>query len=444
MNEKWKWRTAGRLRRSAVLLGVVGLTAGAAVMTAGSALAANGSEPGNLTLNPTSGATSLTPTWSTSDGCPAGFQGSAVVSEFNPSGAFVSRVSTVVNSGLTAPFGAGSTLDGTMQQLLNLAGIANGGTVEWAVDCFSGAGGTGSSEFVQSTFVTVPTGGGTFTTSGTGPVQVKTTTSLAAPTTTTVGTTITLSASVTAADGTIPAGTVQFVVNGTNLGTPVAVNTGGVAAPATAQTSFPATGSESLSAVFSPTATTYSGSTGTAQTTVQAAGTQTAGSEPVTVTVPQSGTLTVTVAPGTVALTPAAPATTPDETATGTLQNVTVTDSRNFVPGWAVSGQESNFTGSGTAATGTISGNALGWTPTVVGSLAGNALLGAAVAPSGANTASTGPGLGTTAAVLAQAHAGNGFGTNVLSANLLLDIPAAALAGPYAGSLTITYVVSNP
>jgi hypothetical protein len=40
------------------------------VLTAGSALAGVGSQPGNLTLSPSSGALSLTPTWSTSKGCP--------------------------------------------------------------------------------------------------------------------------------------------------------------------------------------------------------------------------------------------------------------------------------------------------------------------------------------------------------------------------------------
>ena len=443
MNEKRKWGTAGRLRRGAVLLGVLGLTAGAAVMTtAGSALAAVGTQPGHLALNPPTGPASSTPTASVDEGCPAGFQTSAQISVFQTSGTLVSRFSVTVSSGLTGPFS--TTLDGSIQALFNTAGLGStGGTLEFVMECYTGAGGTGTAQPFQSEFVSLNTTTGQYSTSATNNLTA-TTTTLTAPTTTTVGATVNLSASVTAADSTTPAGTVQFMVNGTNLGTPVAVNTGGVATPATTTTSFPATGSESLSAVFTPTATTYAGSTGTAQTTVQAAGTQTAGTEPVTVTVPQSGTLTVTVAPGTVALSPATPATTPDETASGTLQNVTVTDSRNFVPGWAVSGQESNFTGSGTAATSTISGNALGWTPTAVGSLAGNAVLGATVAPSGANTGSTGPGLGTTAAVLAQAHAGNGFGTNVLSANLLLDIPSAALAGPYAGNLTVTFVVSNP
>src|SRR5215472_11121135 len=63
-----------------------------------------------------------------------------------------------------------------------------------------------------------------------------------------------------------------------------------------------------------------------------------------------SGSFTVTIAPGTVPLSPTG------LTATGTLQNVTVTDTRNFYPGWAVYGQEVNFVGSGTAAGSTISG----------------------------------------------------------------------------------------
>ena len=89
---------AGRLRRGAVVLGVVGLAAGAAVASAGSALAANGSQPGNLTLSPASGAATLTPTWSTSTACPSGFQGSAVVEEFNTDSSTATRISLVINS----------------------------------------------------------------------------------------------------------------------------------------------------------------------------------------------------------------------------------------------------------------------------------------------------------------------------------------------------------
>jgi hypothetical protein len=80
-----------------------------------------------------------------------------------------------------------------------------------------------------------------------------------------------------------------------------------------------------------------------------------------------------------------------------------------------VSGQESDFTGSGAAAGATISGNQLGWVPTVVGSVVGGAALGPTVAPAA-------PGLGSTAAVLASATPGNGYGTNIVSARLTLAI----------------------
>jgi len=146
------------------------------------------------------------------------------------------------------------------------------------------------------------------------------------------------------------------------------------------------------------------------------------------------------VATGGVTLTPASPQVTPDETASGTLPTVTITDTRNTTPGWSVSGQESTFTGPGTN---TIPGTSLGWTPAFMGSAAGGALIGGAVAPTGADAGSTGPGLGT-AAVLAHAAVGTGIGTNTVNAALLLDIPATAPPGAYTGSLSITYVTTGP
>jgi hypothetical protein len=271
-----------------------------------------------------------------------------------------------------------------------------------------------------------------------------TTTLTASPSPATSGTSVTLTATVQAADGTSPAGTVQFEAGGTDIGGQVPVNTGGVSAPATTITTFPAAGTEALSAVFTPTATAYAASTGTDSLAVAQAGDPTAGTVPESVAVPATGTFTVTVSPGAVTLAPAAPATTPDETATGDLQDVTVQDSRNTVPGWSVSGQESNFAGSGPAATDSISGNALGWTPTAAQSLVDGATLGGTVAPAGADSGSTGPGLGTAPGTLAYAAAGCGFGTNVLSASLLLDIPAATPPGPYAGTITITYIEAQP
>jgi hypothetical protein len=146
-----------------VLFALVGMTTGAALATAGLALAANGSQPGNLILSPASGAATSTPTWSTTDGCPAGHQGSAEVSEFKPDGTFASRISVTDNSGLTAAFRG--TFDGNIGAMLRVTGVTHGGSVEFAVGCYSSEGGTGSVVFVQSTMVTLSANGSSYTTS---------------------------------------------------------------------------------------------------------------------------------------------------------------------------------------------------------------------------------------------------------------------------------------
>jgi hypothetical protein len=410
------------------MLGLTGATAGGLLFTAAAAQAVTGSGPGQLVLNPASGATSLTPTWSTTTACPSGFQTSAVLFALNSDGSVGSSISPTV-AAPTAPFSG--TLLGNIGSLISLGtNVTAGGTSQFVVGCFAGAGGTGAESLVQSTFVTLSANGTSYTSSATAPAgPVPTTTTLtASPNPAQVGTTVTLTAVETAADGTHPAGSVQFSTGGTNIGTAVPVDATGTA---TTTTTFAAAASAAVSAVFTPTNTTgFSGSTGTATETVTT-GSPNSATVPINVTVPPSGTFTFTVAPGTVNLTVSG---TP-ATGTGVLNAVTVSDTRNTFPGWSVSGQESNFTGSGTAANGTISGNQLGWTPT--GTVAGGAVLGPVVAPAA-------PGLGTTAGVLAHAAAGNGFGTSNLSANLLLAIPPTAPAGPYTSTLTLTAVTTGP
>jgi hypothetical protein len=291
----------------------------------------------------------------------------------------------------------------------------------------------------QSIFISVAAGATTFTVSSTGPTvtsPVTTTTLTTSPASpTTEGTPLLLSASVTAADGSAPAGTVQFEVNGTDLGTPGEVNSTGTATPATVSDTFYTAGLEDLSAVFTPTSTSYAPSTGSYSLVVAQPGSALAIGAPVsiTATIPPVGALSVTVVSTAVALTENSAGT----QATGTLGLVTVTDSRNTYPGWSVSGQEANFTGSGAAADSPISGNQLGWTPTASSSLVDGASLGPAVTPAA-------PGLGSAPGTLAYAGAGCGYGTNALSANLTLDIPTAQPAGAYTGSLTITYIETQP
>src|SRR5262249_51054511 len=122
--------------------------------------------------------------------------------------------------------------------------------------------------------------------------------------------------------------------------------------------------------------------------------------------------------------------------ATAATTPIVVTDTRNTYPGWSVSGQAADFTGSGTAAGASISGNQLGWMPTFTS-------LGTGVAPRGPGAPAP-PGLGTRPAVLASANSGSGFGTSTLGADLTLAIPAETAAGGYTSGLSITAVSTNP
>ncbi|MBO0823388.1 MAG: hypothetical protein J2P27_05955, partial [Actinobacteria bacterium] len=425
MKIKSKWATALGVRRAAVLAGTAGLALGAALLTAGSsAMAANGSEPGNLTLSPPSGPLSTNPTWSTTDACPAGFQGSASVFEYNTDGTQASLISPV-EAPANAPFTNMAFIPGFNVGLaLSVTNIQPGQSIEWAVTCYSGGNQTGNSEIVQSTMVTESADGTSYS-SGEQAVGVPTNTTLTAnPSPATATQPTTLTATVTAQDGSHPAGSVVFSTGGSNIGTGNTDANGVVSVPFTPSSPAPSPGLP-IQAVFTPSdPTAFGGSTGNLNLIVNPFGTQTAGAETITVTVPQTGQLTVTLAPGTVTL--AVAGTTPPLQGLGTLQNVTVMDTRNFAPGWSVMGQlGGDFLGSGTAANSSIPADDLGWAPTAVQPLQGGAVLGPVVPPG------TSPGLGDTGEVLASAAAGNGIGTNVLSADLTLNIPTSAVAGDY-------------
>ena len=236
---------------------------------------------------------------------------------------------------------------------------------------------------------------------------------------------MTLTATETTASGGHVAGHIHFEADEAGIGAPVAVNAAGVAS---ITTTFAAAGTEHLSAEFMPASSAYTGSKGTFSLVVRPVSANVAGVELISVTVPRTGAFTVSIQGGPVQLTPSG------STATGRLPNVTVTDTRNYVPGWSLSGQASRFTYSRTGKS--VSGDQLGWVPEVVGSLHDGAKLGRAVAPAR-------PGLGAAPATLAYAPAGCGFGTDVLSANLTLDIPRTS-GGHYNGTVTITYVESLP
>ncbi len=269
-----------------------------------------------------------------------------------------------------------------------------------------------------------------------GPTQcasagVSTTTTLtASPDIATPGQTVTLTATVVTGDGSQPAGSVQFQVGDTDIGPPVAVSADGVA---TTTTTFASAGGYSLSAVYTPASDSYLESTGTVSVLI---GPLTAGQVALTIAIPPSGALTVTVPAGfTATLTQSG------GTATGGIEPITVTDTRNTYPGWSVSGQASDFTGTAVALPYTIPADDLGWAPDLPtpSPLPAGVTLGPVIAPG------TSPGgLGDTGGVLLSADPGDGYGTFTSEAQLTLDIPADAPAGAYTGSLTVTYLETGP
>ena len=421
-----------RLKRTALLFGAGALVAGASVLGATQAQAALGTQAQGVQLSPASGATTGATITYSSSACPSGFQGSGLLRIVDPATSGISNLAPVNNSVASAFTGTLTTNVLNLEATSVFTDLA-GTQAEIAMYCFSGASATGSSEPVQYTFITISSDASSYVanqTQNAGPVST-TTTLTASPSPATVGSTVTLTANVSPSNA---VGTVQFEVGGTAINTTPATVTNGVA---TTTTSFAAAGTEALSAVFTPTSTTaFTSSTGTASLTVTTAQVAT-GTIPLSVTVPSSGTFSLTVdSADTVTLT----ATTAGTDATAATTPIVVSDTRNTYPGWSATGQDPNgFTGSGSAAGATMSGNQLGWTPTNSGTLPQGVTLGSAVAPAS-------PGLGTTPAVLASVHAGlgNGYGTSTLGANLDLLFPVPQAAGPYTGGLTITAVGANP
>jgi hypothetical protein len=225
--------------------------------------------------------------------------------------------------------------------------------------------------------------------------------------------------------GPTPTGTVLFQVGGTTIGGgPVTLDSTGTAA---ITTTFAAGSTFTIQATYTPDDPNAFFGSSTAVFLIVAS----PPNIPLTVTVPPYGSFSLTID-----TTDVVSLAVSGNDATGTLTPVAVSDTRNTYPGWSVSGQASSFTGSATAAGASIPGDQLGWTPTDT-TVASGVTLGGVVTPAA-------PGLGTTAAVLAQAHAGTGFGTSNLGASLQLLLPAGTPAGPYTGALTVSAVTALP
>ena len=449
-------KSISRLKRAAAIVGVGALAIGGALLGSGVANAAVGTQLGALSLTPGTGTVTGTAITYNSTACPASNNASGVVRIIDPTTGAAQSLAQV-NPAVAAPFSGTLTTNvlATVETNPNFTDLATNGTeAEIAVLCASGPSLTGNSIYVQDSYLIFSNNGANFTETNTPPAgpPVSVTVALTAnPNPATVGQAVTLTATVTPSNAT---GTVQFVDNGTNINATPAAIAGGIATTSFTPSAVNTTG-ESLTAVYTPSGNFTAAGPGTLSLPIQAAPLN-SGQIPLAVVVPQSGTFTVTIPTSTwVVLAVNAAGT----SATAPTGAIVVTDTRNFYPGWSVSGQSSQFSGtipatpagfpasSNVAAdhgTQHIAADQLGWAPTNGGTLPQGVTLGNAV-----TAGTTTNGLGDAAQVLASVHAGtgNGFtGTSglTLGANLTLAIPAGTEAGPYAGFLNVTSVNALP
>ena len=249
------------------------------------------------------------------------------------------------------------------------------------------------------------------------------------------------------------AGSVAFKDGSTTLQT-VPVTVGASTATAQFATSFSSAGSHSFTAVFTPTnPAVYNGSTSGATSYEITAPTTAPVTENITVAIaPGSLTLSIASNPN-VVLTGAGGGAAELNAAgdllvaSGTLNPVTVTDTRAQDQGpthWTVSGSVVDFSdGAGHG----ISGNDLGWTPSVLDKATTQTVTaGPVVAPAHglapASPADSTNGL-LTSRVLAQSLTGTPTGTAHVTAGLLLNAPTntapnTAAHPVYSATLTIT------
>ncbi len=434
-----KLKTVHIGRKGALLTASVAVV-GLSLLGGAVAHAAVGANPGQLSLSPATGALTSSPTWSTSAACPAGESFGTLEMQYSDSTSTNPDYNIIgaQTLGATAPITNGALVAGdSIATLEGQAGWTTGQTAELVVLCSTGQGGTGTTSFNQSIFITF--GASTYTTSATGPAGPATPTVVltATPNPVQVGNNVTLTATVTSGSTAVTAGSVQFEDNGSNVGTAVAVNASGVA---TTTTTFASAGALPLTAVYqTANATAFTNATSNTVSENVSATNPLSSGELITVTVAPTGSFTFSGTPNATV-----PLAVSGFTGTGALVPVTVTDTRtglapqaspaslvngyNGFPGWSVVGQTTDFTAPLSHPAGDISATNLNWTPTTPAS--GDFTLGGA----------TTTGLGS-AQALASAALGHGDGTFNLGANLSLAIPTSAPAGAYSSTLTLT---ANP
>ena len=459
-----------RLKRAAAVAGVGALVVGGAILGTAQAHAAVtpalfGTGTG-LTITPATGTASTVETYS-STACPSGFQGSAVIDAIDPTTPAGTAKGNINQDQMASPnTTVSSTFTGTfnLSVLTNEAaniGVADGQQFEVGVFCYTAGNATGAGEWAAGTFATLSGGGTAYTADQTlvQPAQSVNLTLTASPNPATSGQSVTLTATASVAGAT---GTVTFENNGTSLGSaPLSGGTPDTASlPITAPTET-ATTNVALTAVYNPTGNFTAGTNGTLSLPVNPPPvnpTTASGTIPLAVSVPLSGTFTLTVNTTTWVVLSVNSAGT---TGTAATTPIVVTDTYNSYPGWSVTGEATQWNGVTNTTTQTPSGypaasdipadhgsqhiaaDQLGWAPTNTGTLPTGVTLGNAI-----TAGTTGTGLGDAFQPLATGAPGVGSFTGAsgvtLGANLTLAIPAGQEEGPYAAFLNIDAMSGTP
>jgi hypothetical protein len=461
-----------RLKRAAAVAGVGALVLGGALLSTSQAHAASLNVYGTgtgLTISPATGNASTVETYS-SAACPAGFQGSAIIEAIDPATPAGQTKSNIVVDQMAQPSTQVSqTFTGTFTNPLtneesgNIT-LVDGQQFEIGVYCFTAGNATGPGEWASGTFATLSNSGQNYVADQTvtaAPTAVNLTLT-ASPNPAVSGSSVTLTAHADAANAT---GTVSFENNGSTV-----IGTGQLSGGTTSTASFtftPPTVTSpttlNLSAVLTTPGTGFTaGNPGTLPLTENPAPahpTSLTGSIPLAVTVPLSGTFTLTVPTTWVVLTVNGAGT----VATAPTGPIVVTDTYNSYPGWSVTGEATPWHGvtnpssenpAGYPAASdipldhgsqSIPADQLGWQPTSTGTLPS----GVTVSPNLITPGTAAPnGLGDAFQALATGAPGvgsfTGAGGVTLGANLTLDIPSGQEEGPYAAFLNIDAMSGTP
>jgi hypothetical protein len=126
-----------------------------------------GSQPGKLILKPSTGSTSVSPTWYTTDACPAGYQTSAQLDAAmygsTTNFQFISGTYSPGNSPI--PPGQHLQFNSSVAEIQQVTKTPDGQTDMWVLRCAALESGLGNRQFVQYVLVHISADGKTYTTS---------------------------------------------------------------------------------------------------------------------------------------------------------------------------------------------------------------------------------------------------------------------------------------